>query len=114
MGLFAGGLILGEGTLYGGLHKMASETTDTVRQNASLYLKNEESVSYYSSVCSFKKIVSEIVPLWLKNRNQRVHTVGLMRARWGGGGLIRGVTGVLRERWAYLQGLIMGLGGVGL
>ena len=100
---------------------MASETTDTVTQNASVYLKNEESVSYYSSVCSFKKnIVPEIVPLWLKNRNQRVHTVGLMRARWGGGGgrgregLIRGVTEVLRKRWAYLRGLIVGLGGVGL
>ena len=36
--------------------KMASETTDTVRQNVNLYLKNEEYVSYYSSICSFKNM----------------------------------------------------------
>ena len=31
-----------------------------------------------------KKFVPEIVPLWLKNRNQHVHMGTLMR--WGGGG----------------------------
>ena len=38
-----------------------------------------------------RKFVLEILPLWLKNRNQRA----CVRAR--GGGLIRGVTQVLRK-----------------
>ena len=51
-----------------------------------------------------RKLVPEIVPLWLKNRNQCVHIRGLMR---GKGlyeeGLIRGVTQVVRKRWAYVR-----------
>ena len=69
MGLSAGGLILGE-------------TTDTVRQNANLYLKNEENVSchiFYRLFAHLRKFVPEIVPLRLKNRNQRVHA-GDLRA----------------------------------
>ena len=49
----------------------------------------------------------EIEPLWHRNRNQRVHTGGLMRGA-GGGGLIRGVTQVLRRRWSYLRVPIRG------
>ena len=41
--------------LYGG-ETMASEMTDVIRQNENLYLKNEENVSYYSSIFSLKKI----------------------------------------------------------
>ena len=51
-----------------------------------------------------RKFVPELVPLWLKNRNHRVHAGGLMRGE-GGGGVKRGVTQLLRERWAYLRGL---------
>ena len=51
----------------------------------------------------------EIVPLSLKtrkkNRNQRVHTEGLISR-----GLIRGVTQVLRQKWAYLRGYTKGGG----
>ena len=54
MGLSAGGLIRGGGLYVG--QKMANEIADTARQNTNLYLKNEEYVSYYSSICSFKKI----------------------------------------------------------
>ena len=78
MGLSAEGL--SDGGLYAG-KKMESETTDTLSKNANFYLENEENLSYYSSICSFKKFVPEIVPLWLKNRNQRVHTA---YARVGG------------------------------
>ena len=39
----------------------------------------------YRLLTHYKKIVPKIVPLWLKNRNQRVYTGGLMR-----GSLIRG------------------------
>ena len=62
MGLSAGGLIRGGGG--GGLicesKIMASEmtaATDTTRQNENLsFEKNEENVSYYSSIGSLKKI----------------------------------------------------------
>ena len=46
-----------------------------------------------------RNFVPEIVPLWLKSRNQRGHKGGLMR--WG---LIRGVTQVSRKEWGYLRG----------
>ena len=38
-----------------------------------------------------RKFLLDIVPLWLKNRNQRVHTGGLMRGGLHDGGG-RGVT----------------------
>ena len=81
MGVSAGGLICGA-LIYAG-QKNASETTDITRQNENFYLENEGNVSYYLSIYSLKKICTEIVPLWPKNRNQRFHTGGLMR-----GGLI--------------------------
>ena len=71
-------------------NKKASKTTDIIRHNRNLYLENEENVS---SVYPLKKVVHEIVPLWLRNRNQRVHIIymgGLMRwegALHEGGGL---------------------------
>ena len=46
----------------------------------------------------YKRFVPEIVPLWLKNRNQRGHS---------------GVTQVLRKRWAYLRWVYTGGGGGG-
>ena len=67
---------------------MANETTaatNTIRQNEHPYLKNEENVSYYSSISSLKKII-QMVPLWLKNGNQRVDIQGDLCAE----GLIRG------------------------
>ena len=72
MGLSTGGLIR-VGLIYRSKQK-ASETTDNNRQNENLYLKNEENVSYYSSIYSLKKFVRKIILLWLKKRNQRVHT----------------------------------------
>ena len=36
--------------------KRASETTDIIRRNEILYLKNEENASHYSSIYSLKKI----------------------------------------------------------
>ena len=39
-------------------------------------------VSYYLSIYTLKKCVPETVPLWLKTRNQRIHTGKIMR---GGG-----------------------------
>ena len=39
-----------------GSKQKASETTDNIRHNENLYLKNEENVSYYSSIHSLKKI----------------------------------------------------------
>ena len=76
MGLSAGQFIRvgGGGRLAYGCVKMASEKTYKIRQNENLYLKNKENVSYYSSICSFKNIVPEIVPLWLKNRHQVAYT----------------------------------------
>ena len=69
MGLSAGGLIRRPKV-------MASETTtmsDTIKQNE----KNEEIVSYLSFPHQ-RKVVPEIVALWLKNGNQRVLVSGLM------------------------------------
>ena len=54
MGLSAGRLTRGGGCMLA--KKVASETTDTARQNENVYLKNKENVSYYSSICSFEKI----------------------------------------------------------
>ena len=53
-----------------------------------------------------RQFVPEIVPLWLKNRNQRVHAGGLMRgvANMRRGGLIRGVTQLLRKGWTCMRG----------
>ena len=55
-------------------------------------IKNEQNVLYFSSIYSLKFVKSEIVPLWLKNRNQRIHMGGLIwgaytRGGGGGGGL---------------------------
>ena len=44
-GLSAGGLIRGEEDICRSKEKV-SETTDTIRQNENLYLKNEENVSF--------------------------------------------------------------------
>ena len=57
---------------------MASETTDAVRHNSNLYLKNEE-----KCIIFFYLLILE--DLYLK---------------W----IIGGVTEVLRKRWAYLRG----------
>ena len=57
-----------------------------------------------------RKLVPEFVPLWFKNRNQRVHAGGFMGGGLYEGVLIRGVTQVLRKRWAYLRGPISGRG----
>ena len=74
----------------GGSKRKASGMTDIIRQNENVYMKNEENVLYYSSVHSFKKILYlEIVPLWFKNRNERVHIGQLMRSRGGGEGLYK-------------------------
>ena len=90
---------------------MASETTaatNTIRQNEHSYLKKRRKCIALFTCFLIKKILSEIVPLWLKNRNQCVDIV------WGRGGayargLIRGVTQVSRKRWAYLwRGLYAG------
>ena len=60
----------------------------------------------YRIICQFTnqtKFVPEIVPLWLKNRNQRVHTGGLIRGEaytWSN-------TSV-KEKVAYLWGPIRG------
>ena len=62
-----------------------------------------------SALSHYRRFVPEIVPLWLKNRNQRVHTGGLMRET---SGLIHGVIQALRKRWAYLWELIRGGGRV--
>ena len=70
MGLSAGG-----GGVICGSKRKASGMTDIMRQNEDL--------------C--------VVPLWFKNRNQRVICAG---RSYKGGGLIRGVTPVLRKRWA--------------
>ena len=61
----------------------------------------------YRVICLFtnlREFVPKIVPLWLKNRNQCVHTGGIMHRA-----LTHGVTRVLRKRWAHLGG---GGGGV--
>ena len=82
MGLSAGGLIRGEGGLYTG-HKKASETTN-IRKNENLYLnKCRKCIVLFVYLLIKVKKVPEIVPLWLKNRNQRVHMGGLMSE--GGG-----------------------------
>ena len=79
---------------------MASErtaATNTIRQNEHPYLKKRRKcIVLFIYFLIKKKIISEIVPLQLKNRNQRVDT--------GGGGdfcaegLIRGVTQGSRKR----------------
>ena len=46
-----------------------------------------------------RKFVPEIVPLWFKNRNQRVICAAGSH-KGGGRDIIRGVTPVLRKRWA--------------
>ena len=56
----------------------------------------------YYIICLFtykRKFVHQTVSLWLKNWNQCVHMGGLMH-----GGLIHGVTQVLKKRCAYLWG----------
>ena len=81
MDLSAGGLIRGRGGLYAG-QKKASETTDMIRQNENLYLKKMKKICRIIRLFTHqRKFVPEIVPLWLKNRNQFVHTGGLMP--WG-------------------------------
>ena len=55
---------------------------------------------HISHLCAHqRKFVLEIVHLWLKNQDQRIYKGRLMQ-----GGLIHGVTQVLRKQWAYLQG----------
>ena len=64
MGLSVGGLIHGGISIYAGQDKhicrsKASATTNTLRQNENLYLKNEENILYYLSTyssSSLKKI----------------------------------------------------------
>ena len=59
--------------------------------------KNEGNV--FDCLCThLRKFVYKIIPLWLKNPNQRVRTGGLMRSRRGAymRGLIRGATDVLQ------------------
>ena len=97
---------------------MASETTaatNTIRQNEHPYLKKRRKCIVLFIYFLIKKIISEIVPLWLKNQNQRVDTGGAYaRRRLYEGGLIRGVTQVSRNRWAYLRrGLYAGGGLIG-
>ena len=48
-------------------------------------------VSY--CLCTQRKFVPEVVPLWLKNRNQRVHTTRIIQGetQMGKGGLIFGL-----------------------
>ena len=73
MGLSTGGLICGE-------------TTDIIRKNKNLYFKKLRKCIVLFVYLPIKgKFVPEIVALWLKNWNQRVHRGGLMR---GDGGLI--------------------------
>ena len=76
MGLSAGGIIQGRG-LYMQVKKKASETTDIIRQNENLDLKN---VSFLYLLIKenlhFPNFL--IILFWLKNRNQRVHTGVLM------------------------------------
>ena len=70
---------------------MASETTaatNTIRQNEHPYLKKRRKCIVLFIYFLTKKIISEIIPLWLKNRNQRVDTGGgayAQRALYEGG-----------------------------
>ena len=57
---------------------MASEATaatNTIRLNEHPYLKKRRKcIVLFIYFLIKKKLISEIVPLWLKNRNQRVDT----------------------------------------
>ena len=109
---------------------MASETTaaTNTRQNEHPYLKKTKKM--YCIIHLFphlKKFISEIVPLWLKNRNQRVDTGGGLCAEGGGaytwsntsvkekvglsaegpirGGLIEEKYGIIRNCSVFLEGM---------
>ena len=61
--------------------------TDTARQNENICVKKMKKMYHIIHLFTHqRKFVPEIVPLWLKNRNQRVHMGGLIRR--GGGGLV--------------------------
>ena len=44
------------GGLMCGSKRKANETTDNIRQNENLHLKNEQNIWYYSPIHSLKKI----------------------------------------------------------
>ena len=87
MGLSVGGLIRRGGGCYMWVTKKVSERIAIVRQNENLYLRKKKKMYHMIGVLThLRKFVPEIVPLWLKNRNQRVHTGEVMHR--GGGGVI--------------------------
>ena len=89
--------------------KIASYTPDKVRQNENLYLKKQRKM-YHIIVYL---LIKENVYLKLYLSGSKIEINAFLRVAYarGEGGLhkgelIRGVTEVLRKRWAYLQGCI--------
>ena len=62
--------------------------TDFTRQNDNFYLKKmKKTYRIIGLFIHYRKFEPEILPFWHKNRNQRVHMVGLM----GGGSYMGGL-----------------------